>query len=80
MSSLLKVHVQVKNLDHLKELSKNPYSYGEYLATDSGEVFLVEEAEEIIDEIESGRVSYSINWESEIWTESGIQVPAVYTE
>jgi hypothetical protein len=80
MSTILKVHVQVTSLEHLKELGKNPYNYGEYLVTDSGEIFLVDEAEEIIDEIESGQVSYSINWESEIWTESGIQVPAVYTE
>lgn len=73
-------HTTVKSLDHLNELRKNPYTMGEFLFNERGEVFLVEEADELLEEISSGQINYSINWESEIWSESGISIPAVYTE
>lgn len=74
-------YVVVRSLEHLNELQKgNPYSYGEFLHSANGEIFLVEEAGEIEEEIKTGLISYGINWENEIWTESGIQIPAVYTE
>jgi hypothetical protein len=74
-------NVVVRSLEHLNELTRsNPYSLGEFLHSANGEIFLVEEAEELQEEIKTGQISYGINWENEIWTESGIQIPAVYTE
>jgi hypothetical protein len=73
-------HATVKSLEHLSQLSKHPYTLGEFLYNERGEIFLVEEAEELEEEISTGQISYGINWESEIWTESGIQIPAIYTE
>lgn len=77
---MFNTHTTVKSLEHLNQLSRHPYRIGEFLFDEIGQVFLVEEAEELVEEINTGQISYGINWEGEIWTESGIQIPAVYTE
>jgi hypothetical protein len=73
-------NTKVKSLEHLNQLSRNPYCLAEFLCDERGQIFLVEEAEELKEEINTGQISYGINWEDELWTESGVQIPAVYSE
>lgn len=58
----------------------NPYLIGSFVITSSGEIFTVDEALDIWEDIKEEELFYSVNWESELWSESGIQIPAVYCE
>jgi len=40
----------------------------------------VDEVLDIWEELQDEELFYSVNWESELWSESGIQIPSVYAE
>jgi hypothetical protein len=73
-----------KKLWHVQQLHmlerSNPYSIGSFVFTSSGEIFTVDEALDIWEDIKEEGLFYGVNWESELWSESGIQIPAVYCE
>lgn len=72
--------LKIWSVQHLKQLDLNPYSLGSFVYNDAGEIFTVAEVLDIWEELQEDALYYSINWESELWSESGEQIPAVYVE
>ena len=58
----------------------NPYNIGSFVFNSSGEIYSVEEVLDIWEDLQDEELFYSVNWESELWSESGIQIPSVYAE
>lgn len=58
----------------------NPYSIGSFVFNSLGEIYSVEEVFDIWEDLQDEELFYSVNWESELWSESGIQIPSVYAE
>ncbi len=58
----------------------NPYAIGSFIFNASGEVFTIAEALDIWEELQDEELFYSVNWESELYSESGEHIPAVYVE
>jgi len=58
----------------------NPYNIGSFVFNSSGEIYSVDEVLDIWEELQDEELFYSVNWESELWSESGIQIPSVYAE
>lgn len=58
----------------------NPYNVGSFVFNSSGEIYSVDEVLDIWEELQDEELFYSVNWESELWSESGIQIPSVYAE
>jgi len=58
----------------------NPYNIGSFVFNSSGEIYSVDEVLDIWEDLQDEELFYSVNWESELWSESGIQIPSVYAE
>ena len=58
----------------------NPYNIGSFVFNSSGEIYSVDEVLDIWEDLQEEELFYSVNWESELWSESGIQIPSVYAE
>ena len=70
---------QIWSIQHLRQLDNHVYRNGGYVFNESGEVFTVDEAIDILSEICEDRLYYAINWEGEIWSESGLLIESVYS-
>lgn len=71
---------KIWSIQHLKQLEMHPYSLGSFVFNDSGEVFTIAETLDIWEELQEEALYYSINWEGELWSDSGEQIPAIYVE
>jgi len=58
----------------------NPYSIGSFVFNSSGEIYCINEVFDIWEDLQDEELFYSVNWEGELWSESGIQIPSVYAE
>jgi hypothetical protein len=58
----------------------NPYSIGSFVFNSLGEIYSINEVFDIWEDLQDEELFYSVNWESELWSESGIQIPSVYAE
>jgi hypothetical protein len=73
--------VKIWSIQHLQMLERsNPYGYGSFVYNSSGEIFTTYEVIDIWEELQEGELFYGMNWESELWSESGERIPAVYVE
>lgn len=69
------------SVQQLKMLDRsNPYNIGSFVFNSSGQIYSVDEVLDIWEELQDEELFYSVNWESELWSESGIQIPSVYAE
>ena len=69
------------SVQQLKMLDRsNPYNIGSFVFNSSGQIYSVDEVLDIWEELPDEELFYSVNWESELWSESGIQIPSVYAE
>lgn len=69
------------SVQQLKMLDRsNPYNIGSFVFNSSGEIYSVDEVLDIWEDLQDEELFYSVNWESELWSESGIQIPSVYAE
>ncbi len=73
--------VKIWSIQQLKMLERsNPYAIGSFIYNSSGEIFTTNEVIDIWEELQEEELFYGMNWESELWSESGEQIPAVYVE
>jgi len=74
-------YVKIWSVQHLQMLdSSNPYGFGSFVYNSSGEIFTTAEVIDIWEELQEDELFYGMNWESELWSESGERIPAVYVE
>ena len=73
--------VKIWSIQHLQMLERsNPYGSGSFVYNSAGEIFTTNEVVDIWEELQEEELFYGMNWESELWSESGEQIPAVYVE
>ena len=73
----------LNSANHLRMCERsNPYNIGSYVYDSNGEVYTIDEAIDLWQELtdEGQELFYGVNWEYEIWSSSGIQIPSVYAE
>ena len=72
---------KIWSIQQIKSLERaNPYAIGSFIFNASGEVFTIAEALDIWEELQGEALYYSVNWESDLLSESGERIPAVYVE
>ena len=73
--------VKIWSVQQLQMLERsNPYAVGSFVYNSAGEIFTTNEVVDIWEELQEEELFYGMNWESELWSESGEQIPAVYVE